>query len=96
MSCSDCTSGCESYKENNLNKSLGSYSNYINRKKAIENLKTITDCKYAKNYNFNIQNNRIIYSNNYESLNQLKFYIGNLNCRKSTNELPYTFTTNPI
>lgn len=96
MSCNNCGSGCTSDKENNLNKSLGSYSNYINRKKAIENLKSITDCKYAKNYNFNIQNNKIKYSNNYESLNQLKFYIGNLNCRKSANDLPYRVSTNPI
>lgn len=96
MSCRGCQSGCENEKEINLNKSLGSYSNYINRKKAIENLKTITVCNYAKNYNFSINNNKIKYSNNYESLNQLKFYIGNLNCRKSTNNLPYHFTTNPI
>jgi len=94
MSCGGCKSGCENEKENNLNKSLGSYSNYINRKKAIENLKTITDCNYAKNYNFSVYNNKIKYSNNYETLNQLKFYIGNLNCIKSTNNLPFNNTTN--
>ncbi len=88
MSCVSCKSGCENEKENNFNKSIGSYSNYINRKKAIENLKSITDCKYAKNYNFSVENNKIKYSNNYESLNQLKFYIGNFNCNTNTNSLP--------
>ena len=96
MSCRNCGTDCESDKENNLKKSIGSYSNYINRKKSIENLKTITDCKYAKNYNFVVENNKIKYSNNYESLNQLKFYIGNLNCKKSKNNLPLDITTKSI
>lgn len=94
MSCNSCGSHCDTELENNLNKSIGSYSNYINRKKAIENLKTITDCNYAKNHNFNIENNRLKYTNNYQSLNELKFYIGNLNCKRSTNNFPISVTTN--
>jgi len=94
MSCNSYGSQCDTQLENNLNKSLGSYSNYINRKKAIENLKSITDCNYAKNYNFNIENNRLKYTNNYQSLNELKFYIGNLNCKRSINNFPISITTN--
>lgn len=65
----------QSEQYDNLSKQIGSYSSYIARKLAIQNLNSITKCNYAKNYNFSFNNNKIIYSNNYQSLNKLKTYI---------------------
>jgi type II secretory pathway component HofQ len=73
MSCGD------SYRKD-LTNSIGSYSSYIARKVAIQNLNSITNCNYANNHNFNVKNNRLIYSNNYQSINKLKTYVLNLNC----------------
>jgi hypothetical protein len=71
---------------NELKDPIGSYSSYIARKIAIENLNSITKCNYAKNLNFNIKNNKIIYSNNYQSLNKLNSYVRP--CSLSTNARP--------
>lgn len=71
----------------NLKEPIGSYSSYIARKVAIENLNSITKCNYAKNYNFNVKNNKLIYSNNYQSLNKLNSYVRQ--CNLATNARPY-------
>lgn len=98
MSCKGCNSNCNNGTEleNNLKKSVPSYSNYINRKVAIENFNSITNCNYAKNYNFNVKNNRLVYSNNYQNINNLNFYIGNINCKRSNNSLPKNINVNTI
>lgn len=85
MSCKGCNNGSE--EENNFRKSVPSYSNYINRKVAIQNFNSINNCNYAKNYNFNVKNNKLVYSNNYQSINNINFYIGNIKCLTKSNNL---------
>lgn len=68
---------------NNLSKQIGSYSSYIARKIAIENLNSITKCNYAKNHNFSFSNNKLLYSNNYQSLNKLNTYVRECNLGKN-------------
>tara|TARA_B100000073_G_C23405054_1_gene440814 strand:+ start:129 stop:404 length:276 start_codon:yes stop_codon:yes gene_type:complete len=72
--------GCEDNYKEDLTNSIGSYSSYIARKVAIQNLNSITNCNYANNHNFNVKNNKLIYSNNYQSINNLKTYVFKLNC----------------
>lgn len=74
----------------NLSKQIGSYSSYIARKVAIQNLNSITKCKYAKNHNFIFNNNKIIYSNNYQHLNKLKTYVRQ--CDFGINNYPINIT----
>lgn len=76
---------------NNLSKQIGSYSSYIARKVAIENLNSITKCKYSKNYNFSFNNNKLIYSNNYQSLNKLKTYIRPCDLGKNVHPLNLSY-----
>jgi hypothetical protein len=76
---------------NNLTKQIGSYSSYIARKVAIQNLNSITKCNYAKNHNFSFSNNKLIYSNNYQSLNNLKTYVRQCNLGKNDYPLKLSY-----
>ncbi len=78
----------------NLSKPIGSYSSYIARKVTIENLNTITKCDYAKNYNFRFKNSKLIYSNNYQDINNLKTYVRQ--CNLSKNDFQLKLTLKPI